>query len=197
MFCLTGISCGFQTGTAYDQLEVISSDGITFFKKGADPYTGLVYRDSLSFRLEEFTVDVGLQSGIADTFYSNGQLKSRKFYRDGELNGLVEYFFESGLRMASLNYSAGKKSGNQYKYYPSGILEEITFYEKGILKGENIFYYEDGKIRQRIQFNQLGQRSGTWTKFYSNGKLKESIEFQEGKLIPPVLRYDVLGKRIP
>ena len=99
--------------------------------------------------------------------------------------------------MASLNYSAGKKSGNQYKYYPSGILEEITFFDKGILKGENIFYYEDGKIRQRIQFNQLGQRSGTWTKFYPNGKLKESIEFQEGKLISPVLRYDVLGKRIP
>ena len=197
LFCLSGISCGFQTEISYDQLDIESMNDVRFYKKDAQPYTGFVYRDSLSFRVEEFTVHAGLQNGDLTSFYPNGQLKSRKFYKDGKLNGLVEYFTETGLRMASFNFSAGKKAGNQYKYYPSGILEEVTFFDKGVLKGENIFYFEDGKIRQRIQFNEFGQRSGKWTKFYSNGKLKESIEFKEGKLISPVMRYDVSGKRIP
>ncbi len=197
LFCLSGISCSFHTGTPYDQLDVVEMNDLRFYKQDAQPYTGFVYRDSLSFRVEEFTVEAGLQNGDLTTFYPNGQLKSRKFYKDGILNGLVEYFTETGVRLVSFNFSAGKKTGNQYKYYPSGILEEVTFFDKGVLKGENIFYFKDGKIRQRIQFNELGQRSGKWTKYYSNGMLKESIEFKEGKLVSPVMRYDVSGKRIP
>ena len=48
-----------------------------------------------------------------------------------------------------------------------------------------------------MQFNQLGQRSGTWTKFYSNGVLKERIVFEQGKVVSPPQHYDSDGQLMP
>jgi len=191
------VACSCQNQIAIDKLEVASLDNIAHYQKESTSFTGLVFRDSLSFRLEEFSVVSGKRNGNYFLYHPNGQIKTQSIYLDGLLNGLDEHFSAIGTRTSLFNFSAGKKSGNQYTYYPSGAIKEILFFDKGVLKGENVFYYEDGKIRQRMQFNQLGQRSGTWTKFYSNGVLKERIVFEQGKVVSPLQRYDSDGQLMP
>ena len=191
------VACSCQNQIAIDKLEVVSLDNITHYQKDAASFTGLVFRDSLSIRLEEFSVVSGKRNGNYFLYHPNGQIKVQSIYLDGALNGLDEHFSAIGSRTSLFNFNAGKKSGNQYTYYPSGAIKEMLFFDNGVLKGENVFYYEDGKIKQRMQFNQLGQRSGTWTKFYSNGVLKERIVFKQGKVVSPLQRYDSNGQLIP
>ncbi len=191
------VACSCQNQIAIDKLEVVSLDNITHYQKDAASFTGLVFRDSLSIRLEEFSVVSGKRNGNYFLYHTNGQIKVQSIYLDGLLNGIDEHFSAIGTPTSLFNFSAGKKAGNQYTYYPSGAIKEILFFDKGVLKGENVFYYEDGKTRQRMRFNQLGQRSGTWTKFYSNGVLKERIVFEQGKVVSPLQRYDSDGQLMP
>jgi len=197
-FFLFGImGCWHQNEVAIDELEVVSVNNIFHYQMDSVPYAGLVFRDSLSIRLEEFTVASGNRNGQYILYHPNGQIKVKSLYLNGILNGVEERFLKDGIRSALSNFSQGKRSGNQYLFYPSGTIKEVLFFDDGVIKGENVFYFKDGKIRQRVHFNQLGQRSGSWTKFYSNGVLKEKIEYSEGQIVSPLRRYDINGQLIP
>ena len=194
-FGITG--CRHQSEIAIDELEVVSTNNIFHYQKDSVPYAGLVFRDSLSIRLEEFIVAAGKRNGQYFLYHPNGQIKVKSLYLDGILNGVEERFLKDGTRTTLFNFNQGKKSGNQYVFYSSGTIKEVLFFDDGVIKGENVFYFKDGKIRQRMQFNRLGQRSGSWTKFYSNGVLKEKIEYSEGQIVSPLRRYDINGQLIP
>jgi len=191
------MGCWHQNEVAIDELEVVSVNNIFQYQMDSVPYAGLVFRDSLSLRLEEFTVASGNRNGQYILYHPNGRIKVKSLYLNGILNGVEERFLKDGTRSALFNFSQGKRSGNQYLFYPSGTIKEVLFFDDGVIKGENVFYFKDGKIRQRMQFNRLGQRSGSWTKFYSNGVLKEKIEYSEGQIVSPLRRYDINGQLIP
>ena len=70
-----------------------------------------------------------IKDGVVETFHKNGQLlEERRNYKDWELEGLWERFYENGELRSRGNYKNGKKGG----------LRE-WFQENGQLKGKGNF----------------------------------------------------------
>ena len=59
-------------------------------------------------------------------YYHNGQLKTKKIYKDGKLDGESLSYHENGQLKTRANFRDGKRKG---------ILEE--FYEDGSVKNDN------------------------------------------------------------
>ncbi|MBT6957290.1 MAG: hypothetical protein HN996_02605, partial [Opitutae bacterium] len=83
------------------------------------------------------------------------------FYEDGELHGLMEEWYENGLKMAQGNYGNGMLQGVVRRWHISGELEAEYPYKDGELHGILIQWsrqgrmiskkeYEDGKIKARL-----------------------------------------------
>ena len=72
---------------------------------------GWFFRDSLSIRLEEFSVVSGKRNGNYFLYHTNGQIKVQSIYLDGLLNGIDEHFSAIGTPTSLFNFSAGKKAG--------------------------------------------------------------------------------------
>ena len=47
------------------------------------------------------------KNGVVETYYDNGQLKSRATYKDGKLDGLFEDWYSDGQLWLRYNYKNG------------------------------------------------------------------------------------------
>ena len=49
------------------------------------------------------------KNGVIETYYDNGQLKSRENYKDGKLDGLREAWYSNGKLYSRENYKDRKR----------------------------------------------------------------------------------------
>ena len=49
------------------------------------------------------------KNGVVETYYANGQLRTRAIYKDGKLNGLCENWYENGQPESRAIYKDGVK----------------------------------------------------------------------------------------
>ena len=47
------------------------------------------------------------KNGVVETHYDNGQLKSRKNYKNDKLEGLYEVWYPTGQQLSRANYKNG------------------------------------------------------------------------------------------
>ena len=57
------------------------------------------------------------------------------FFEDGELHGVMEEWYENGLRMAEGNYQKGKLHGIVRRWHNNGKREAEYPYEEGKIEG--------------------------------------------------------------
>ena len=141
--------------------------------------------------------EVQRENGNAKTYFpENGKLLSTGKYKNGEREGIWEWYFPNGNLYYRSGYSPDKKRqvwiatnvlGNEHgiheRYYENGQLEEKGSYEYGLKVGKWEKYYKNGKPEHYGSFKN-DKKIGKWIYLYPDGKIVTEENFDEnGKLI--------------
>ncbi len=105
-------------------------------------------------------------------YYVNGKkqmegFSTSKVYDNEVFEGLIKYYFNTGVLSHELNYSGGKLEGNRKEYHESGELREVVKYNDGKRDGVYKAYYKNGKIETKGKYRN-GEKIGVWKTFYKN-----------------------------
>ena len=113
VFCLTS-SIAFSKTVA--PTDLVERNGITYKKFSNKPY-----------------------SGVAETYFYNGQLNRIETYKDGKKEGVEEWYDENGKLWMKGTYKDGKKDGVVEWYHENGRLVKKFTYKNGELIKEEKF----------------------------------------------------------
>lgn len=156
-----------------------------------------VWNESGELFSEESLDNLGRNNGAYRSYFpSSGALLSRGSYKDGEREGIWEWYFPDGKIYYKSGYSPDRKRqvwietnllGNEHgiheRYYPNGQIEEKGTFEYGLKIGEWEKYYKNGKLEHR-GFYRADKKIGEWVYLYHDGKSAVNELFDgDGKLI--------------
>jgi len=168
-----------------------------------------VERDGLYY--EHFSTN--LANGQYEKYYANGQLKERKTYKNGKIEGISEYYQSDGTRyyvfrkivdkMPHQNYrkdglyyeyfSTNLANGGYIRYYTSGQLWSKETFKDGKKVGLHEDYYENGQLWQKATFKD-GKVEGLVVRYFENGQLKSRGTYKGGYLDGLFVFYDMDGR---
>lgn len=92
------------------------------------------------------TYHYGVKEGPSESYNSKGQVKFKKLYKDGALEGPWQQFTDEGKLFEECVYVAGKKHGKQITYHSNGQPQFESTYVEGKREGESYHYSDKGKI---------------------------------------------------
>ena len=78
--------------------------------------------------------------------------KSKRFYKDGELDGVLETYYDNGQLKSRGIYKEGNKIGAGERFHPNGRLRAKNHYRDGKLDGIHEIYHSNGDLRHRGRF---------------------------------------------
>ena len=116
-------------------------------------------------------------------FYENGNIQIKENYKDGEKNGLQEWYDENGQLDEKGNFKDGnyQKEGIWEFYHENGQLKETGNYQDNKQDGLWEFYRENGNIWERVTYrNDL--MHGTHETFYDSGEINWKRNYKDGEL---------------
>jgi antitoxin component YwqK of YwqJK toxin-antitoxin module len=91
----------------------------------------------------------------AESYFLNGKLLMKGYFKRGKENGLWEYFYDTGIPHIRIFYKNGIPVDTTYCSFPSGKLSRLlieTDSTKRLWHG--IDYYENGKKMMEADFSQ-------------------------------------------
>jgi len=108
-------------------------------------------------------------TGVRETQYDNGDIKSR------------------------VNYVDGRMQGKAYNYYKGGQIHSEFNYVDGRQEGITKWFFEDGTLFQEIPYKD-GQFHGTWKQYHENGELQAEMPYFESYEGVGLKEYSSAGK---
>lgn len=131
----------------------------------------VVIKDDLGRVSEKYQVNnSSVKNGVYEAFYSNGNIKEKCFYKDGNLSGERTLFFRSGDKEITENYTDGVIDGKYTVYYEGGKVKLEQNFDMGELTGMSTKYHENGQLAEEVQFDN-GQENGPFKEYHENGKV--------------------------
>lgn len=88
-------------------------------------------------------------TGLAESFYENGQKRVELIFKDGKQNGLATSWYENGQKRSESNLKDGKHISNEV-WKPNGEKCPVSNFENG--KGVMVNYKEDGTEISRMTY---------------------------------------------
>lgn len=148
-------------------------------------------------------------------FYNpKGDISSKEYFLDGELNGYTEYFFPKNIKDCDYKYSNGWLE-EMVQYDSTGKVISTCKFEKGkgtllrkhfngkkyaegsydhyMLNGSFNFYYFDGSILSSTIYKN-GEQDGDYKSYFYGGKLSAEGKYAEGDKIGKWSYYFGNGK---
>lgn len=89
----------------------------------------------------------GRLEGLSETWYTNGQMQVREYFKQGVSDGLREKWHENGARLSQATIIGGKVSGTFRSWYPNGQLNEQIEMSRGRPVGTAWAYYSSGCLK--------------------------------------------------
>jgi len=119
------------------------------------------------------------------TYYPNGQIKSERFFTDGEKLIKEKRYKEDGSLAEIVNYISD--GSNNVLYFDRSEIEKrsgmaLTYYENGKVQSQK--YYVEGKIHWQEKI------------FNDSGHLIEFISYEKGGKKGPFIMYNDKGNKI-
>jgi len=115
-------------------------------------YLDKVYYDNEQLLyLDTVDYDQGI-IGVHKSYYSNGNPKEEKNYKQGVLSGKFKCFYENGTLSMEGNYFTDHKDGLIKVYYENGKLKRSTNYNFGKKDGLEKIYNENGVLTYEIEY---------------------------------------------
>jgi antitoxin component YwqK of YwqJK toxin-antitoxin module len=131
-------------------IEYVDENGNFTRKENATSYELAVYKAGKLFGIvrcyynngmleSQATYLNGKMNGI-HKLYLSGKIAHEIPYKDGEIDGVAKYYYDSGKISAETPYSNGKINGTEKVYSESGTLVREIVYKHGNVKGKK--YYD-------------------------------------------------------
>jgi uncharacterized protein len=112
---------------------------------------------------------------------------------DGEMNGMVNLYYQDGSKMEERSYKNGKLQNEYRKYFANGQLSEVFKYKEGKLNGSYTEYNKEGKTIAVGQYVD-GEQEGYWLTYNDKDIKIEERFFIAGELNGPRYYYESDGK---
>lgn len=110
-------------------------------------------------------------SGVCVTTYQEiKQVKTKRTYKDGIMNGLTRMFYANGQLNKQGNYKNGKFHGKWEGWYEDGTKSFEINHAEGLLDGAYITYYKNGNMKEKGVYKD-NNKYGHWQYFDKGGNL--------------------------
>lgn len=169
----------------------------------------LIVRNASKNTLEIATLKNGKKHGKQTLFYNNGEVQRISNFKNGLLNGKVEYFLQGSRdRFRFEHFKAFPKEEisrlhGLYKSFDSkGNLAELTNYKNGAKNGKYELYHNNGKLREKGTYED-NLNIGNKRSYTADGQLlrdENYIIIDNPKYIEPSKQTRTINediKRIP
>jgi len=117
--------------------------------------------------------------GLYESFFWDGSIKTRGYYKNNTPDSLWMYFYENGGVRASGNIENGEKHGMWQFFFENGDLSMTGNIYGAKKEGIWKYYYENGTIKIEGKY-QNNNKEGVWNYYYEDGALKAKGFFQNG-----------------
>jgi antitoxin component YwqK of YwqJK toxin-antitoxin module len=153
--------------------DLIQKENRWYHQGQTNPFTGVMvdYYPGGS-RLSRCEVLNGLLNGRSESWYTNGQLQVREYFKDGVSNGPREKWHENGLLLSKADIIEGKVNGTFRSWHDNGKLNEEIPMKLGKPDGLAWAYYPSGfvKAETTVRDGQILDRK-TWKDGEQTGSL--------------------------
>lgn len=123
----------------------------------------------------------GNREGWWSTYYADGHLKSREFYKDGQSTDSAYQYFSTGiLGKVQLRDNKGEIT-KEYVYNEAGWLNEVRSRVSGDKAVNEDTYFSNGNKQMSLTYDDGKLRDGAYTIYYKSGKKKSELSLQNGK----------------
>jgi hypothetical protein len=91
-----------------------------------------------------------LFTGSCVSYYENGIVSFRASYNNGDLIGLIQWWYDNGQKMKEITYinmdGMSVANGNSFEWFPDGQLMIKETFKYGLPDGQWFGYDSDGKL---------------------------------------------------
>lgn len=138
-----------------------------------------VYNDAGHLEEKYYIDKDSVRNGPYESYYDNGQLQEKAFYRNGLLDGERVLYFENGQSEIVEHYLEGRMHGPYEVYYASGapLLKQV--FDRDTLRGESLRFYENGQLEEKVFFVD-NLENGPFQEFHENGQLHWEGQYLNG-----------------
>ena len=147
------------------------------------------YSDEQTLNRRSYQV-IGPGHGFEEWFWSNGQLRERINYKNGELHGVSENFDHFGNKEKTKTYKSGELHG-LHKFYFASLGDQTHKLDKDQLScigndqhneanGVWEYFYEDGQLREKRNYKNA-ERDGLSEFFDEDGNLIKTKTYKNGE----------------
>jgi len=109
--------------------------------------------------------------------YSNGKLKHKIHFVDGQKTGPYEEYYASGKIKAQGIFDYWELVGEHKRFYENGNLE-LHITTDSLVTGTLIRYFPNGGIKEQGQFEEA-MRIGVWSTFTQGDSIPVKTEYNE------------------
>lgn len=148
----------------------------------------------------------GKRNGESISFWSNGEIQQKGYYKDGCLVGNNERWYRDGTKKSEsfceaidlekqfshcnlINYWSkdGKQlvkngTGKYISYHDNDTLQVVGEYHNSLQTGKWTWYNDDGTLQYIENFSQ-GKREGEYIFYYRNGQIRDRGLYSNGKQV--------------
>lgn len=119
------------------------------YKVNETPFSGIVYKLAEN---KKDTVAVasfvnGLEDGEWRSYYSNSQMKEKRYFSKGKKVGVYEGWWANGKQRLLYHFKDGEYEGNCKDWTDKGLLISSMNYKSGHEDGLQQQFYETGKVK--------------------------------------------------
>lgn len=122
-------------------------------------------------------------TGIAFSYHENSQIKSKEIYKDGLQSGVSEYFFINGQVKQISNFFEGVMLDGQHtQYFKDGKIAKTWTLLDGDLEGIEEIFYENGQLKTRKNYIS-GELDGLYEEYNEDGSLSTTQILKNGNTL--------------
>lgn len=114
--------------------------------------------------------------------YPDQKIKSKQYYKEGNLHGPSLYFDKHGNLLSESWYINGLQQGKCTWYYPNKNICSKQLFLDGVWHGMQLFYYPNKIIKSELSYKK-GRLDGTTRLFHPDGEIERFFIYENGSLI--------------
>ncbi|GEM_PF-182103 len=141
------------------------------------------YDDEKTILKERYSIKDSLNPvlhGLYESFFSDGSIQTRGYYKNNIPDSLWMYFYEKGGIKMSGNLNDGKNHGLWQFFFENGNLNMKGNIYGDTKEGEWKYYYENKQLKVEGRYDD-NLKTGPWTYFNEDGTIKAKANYKNDK----------------
>lgn len=183
----------YINGLREGRVKTFSNEGVLIAIENyvADKYHGEIIHYSENGIIERSAIYEKGERQSEKQFYENGELKNTFSYRNGEMDGKANFYFDNGQLMMKVVFREDKLQDVLQAFHKDGSKNTAITFKEG--NGRVIFYYDEDKPFISLNFSDY-KYDGEQQRYNSNGKLLIRENYKNGVVWGEVEIYNYDGE---